>query len=286
MESSVPPIVDAAWVRDHPEVVLADVRWYLDGRDGHAAYLDGHLPGAVWVDVDTVLAAPATPHGGRHPIPTPEDFAAGLGALGIADDAVVVAHDDAAGSTAARLVWLLRVLGRPAALLDGGIDAWTTTGGELETGPVDRTPVVRTPLPWPAGRFATADEVAAAALSDDAVVLDARAAERYTGTANAAVDARHGHVPGAVSAPWGSNVGTDGRFLSVGELREAYRSRGVEADSPVIAYCGSGVTACHDLLALERIGVVDAALFPGSWSAWGADEARPVAAGATPLGDA
>jgi thiosulfate/3-mercaptopyruvate sulfurtransferase len=288
-----PPVVSAESLRSNvADVVVADVRWYLDGRSGRAAYESGHIPGAVWIDVDTDLSAPATPEGGRHPLPTPEHFAAALGAKGIPDDAIVVAYDDAGGSHAARLVWLLRIIGQPAAVLDGGLEAWRATealsGGELVPGPLvpgteTRPAATRRPVPWPADRFATADDLLAAKDDPATVVLDARASDRYTGEANAAVDARHGHVPGAASAPWATNLREDGRFLPAETLRIAYEHRGVVPDTTVIAYCGSGVTACHDLLALERAGVADGKLYPGSWSAWGADESLPIATGSDPL---
>jgi thiosulfate/3-mercaptopyruvate sulfurtransferase len=288
-----PPVVSADSLRsNHADVVIVDVRWYLDGRSGSAAYEAGHIPGAVWVDIDTDLSSPATRAGGRHPLPTPEHFAEALGNRGIPEDAIVVGYDDEGGSHAARLVWLLRIIGQPAAVLDGGIAAWTATealsGGELVPGPLvpgveTRPSVTRTPVPWPADRFATADDLLAARDDADTVVLDARAHERYTGEANAAVDARHGHVPGAVSAPWATNLREDGRFLPAETLRVAYEQRGVVPDTTVVAYCGSGVTACHDLLALERAGVADAKLFPGSWSQWGADESLPIVSGDAPV---
>ncbi|MEV6823418.1 sulfurtransferase [Amycolatopsis sp. NPDC051102] len=262
------------------EHTLVDVRWYLDGRSGAAAYAAGHLPGAVWVDLDTVLSGPPDPAGGRHPIPTPEAFAEGLGRAGIADDDTVIAYDDTViayddngGAYAARLVWLLRLLGRPAALLDGGLQTWP---GELETGVVTRPPVTRQVLDWPAGAFRTADEAARAT-----VLLDARAPERYSGESVLPSDVRSGHIPGAVNAPWAANLNGDNTFASPERLREHYGALGVTGDADVTVFCGSGVTACHDLLALELIGV-RASLYPGSWSAWSAEPARPITTGSQP----
>jgi thiosulfate/3-mercaptopyruvate sulfurtransferase len=273
------PVVDAGWLAGHlGDVVVADVRWYLDGRSGRAAYDGGHVPGAVFVDVDRDLAAPPTPAGGRHPLPAPAAFAAALGRLGIAEGTPVVAYDDAGGSTAARLWWLLHLLGQPAAVLDGGIGTWAAP---LSTGPAAPAPVERRPRPWPAARLVDADAVAAGG----AVVLDARSAARYA-AGDPAIDPRPGHIPGARSAPWTGNLDpATGRFLAPEALRHRFVALGAGGDGPVVAYCGSGVTACHDLLALERAGLAAGGrtrLFPGSWSAWGADPSRPAETGPDP----
>lgn len=282
---ALPVVVGAEWLAEHrtrPDVRIADVRWYLDGRSGRDAYLGGHLPGAVFVDVDTDLAAPASPQGGRHPLPDPAVFAERLGALGIGDGTTVVAYDDAGGSTAARLVWLLRTTGAPAALLDGGIRAWP---GPLETGGHRPAPARRTPVPWPAERIADRDEVRAATGSPRHLLLDARNRGRFTGEQPAPVDPRPGHVPGARSAPWQENLTEDGRFAAPERLRERFAALGAEDADAVTAYCGSGVTACHDLLALEHAGFTRTRLYPGSWSAWGADGELPAETGeATPPG--
>ncbi|MFF2847729.1 sulfurtransferase [Streptomyces sp. NPDC058001] len=285
-EPTLPPVVDTSWLREHREhregsdgggVVLADVRWYLDGRSGLDAYLTGHLPGAVWVDVDTVLSAPPTDAAGRHPLPDPDDFAEALGRLGIGDGSTVIAYDDNGGAYAARLVWLLRRTGRAAALLDGGIAAWPD--GDLETGRVTPDPVPHTPVDWPKEFFRSADEVASATANGTAVVLDARAPDRYSGATVLPTDIRSGHIPGARNAPWSANLTADGHFTPSAELRAHYTALGVPPDTEVIVYCGSGVTACHDLLALELIGVPTASLYPGSWSAWSADLSRPIETG-------
>jgi thiosulfate/3-mercaptopyruvate sulfurtransferase len=271
----IPPVVDVAWLEAaSPPAVLADVRWYLDGRSGRAAYDAGHLPGAIFVDVERDLAGPPDPRHGRHPLPSPESFAEALCRLGIGDDDVVVAYDDVGGAIAARLVWMLRVTGRPAALLDGGVACWP---GELEVRPSVRPRAVATAQAWPVGRLASADDVATGAH----LVLDARAAERYSG-AHEPVDPRAGHVPGARSLPCRENLDESGRFLAVAQLRRRFASLGVSAESSVVAYCGSGVTACHDLLALEHAGFGPGRLYPGSWSQWSNDPARPVASGVDP----
>lgn len=281
----IPPVVDAEFVANHPEAVLADVRWYLDGRDGRAAFEAGHLPGARWVDLDHQLAghdAPAT--AGRHPFPTSQAFAAAMTDLGIGDDSVVVAYDDTGGLTAGRLVVMLRMLGCNAALLDGGLRTWT---GAIDIGPGPAAPAPAapfTPRPWPAERFADADLTAATA-AGDGVVLDARAYERYTGEV-AQIDPRPGHIPGARSAPWSAVLDSDGRFASVERLREHYGAVGVAAtsgdpasDPALIAYCGSGVSACMNVLGLEHAGLAPARLYVASWSGWSADPDRPTETG-------
>jgi thiosulfate/3-mercaptopyruvate sulfurtransferase len=255
------PLVSGEWLAAHlHEVQVVDVRWYLDGRSGREAYRAGHLPGAVWLDLDRELSDPATVRDGRHPVPSPPRFAAALGAAGIGPGDPVVAYDDAGGSVAARLWWLLHVLGEPVAVLDGGLDAWP---GELVTDVAAIRPASRAVAEWPLDRFADADEVAATT----ATIYDARTAERYAD--GGPVDPRPGHVPGALSRPWAANLGPDGRFRPAAELRARF------ATDDAVAYCGSGVTACHDLLAMELAGVARTRLYPGSWSQWGADPARP-----------
>jgi thiosulfate/3-mercaptopyruvate sulfurtransferase len=252
-------------------VVLCDVRWYLDGRSGREAHAAGHLPGAVFVDLDRDLTAPPSPEGGRHPLPTAEHFAEALGALGIGPDDAVVAYDDSGGMSAGRLVWMLRVLGHDAFLLDGGVQAWD---GPLETGTVER-PAVDCPVrPWPDDVFADIGQVAGHAGSG--IVLDARSPERFRGETEP-VDARPGHVPGARNAPFAANL-DGGRFRSPDELRDHYESLGVTDAAEVVAYCGSGVSACHDLIAMEHAGLGRGRLYVGSWSQWSATD-RPAATG-------
>ncbi|HEX9259710.1 MAG TPA: sulfurtransferase [Acidimicrobiales bacterium] len=270
-------LVDAAWVAAHrDEIVLADIRWYLDGRDGRTAFEAGHIPGAVYVDLDSVLSAPEKGGtAGRHPLPTPEAFARDMGALGIGERDVVVAYDDAGGGTAGRLVVMLRLLGRDAALLDGGMRAWPAP---LEQGPsAARPPVTVAALPWPADRLPTADDVAAAVASG-VPVLDARAPERYRGEVEP-IDANAGHVPGARNEPWATNLDpSTGRFLPVDVLRARFEELGARPDGQTIAYCGSGVSACMHVIALEHSGL-GGRLFVPSWSGWSADPLRPVATG-------
>ena len=259
-------LVSGEWLAEHlSDVRVVDVRWYLDGRSGRAAYREGHIPGAVWLDVDSELSGWASPAAGRHPMPRPEQFAAVLGRVGIAQGTPVVAYDDAGGSIAARLWWMLRAIGEPAAVLDGGLAGWP---GELVTDLPDVEPEYREPRPWPAALFPSADAVA----GTGAAVYDARTAERYAhGDPN--IDPRPGHIPGALSAPWAANLMEDGRLRPPEELRELYAAA---AESGAVAYCGSGVTACLDLLGMELAGITNTALYAGSWSQWAADPSRPI----------
>ncbi len=268
----MPPVVDPCWLQAHrDDVVLADVRWYLDGRSGWAAYDAGHLPGAVFVDLDRWLAAEGGPGTGRHPLPDPDVFAGGLASLGIGDADPVVAYDDDGGVIAARLVWLLRAIGHDAALLDGGLLAHE---GPLERETPARPPAAFTPRDWPVDRLAGIDD----ATDPASVVLDARAPERFRGDEEP-VDPRAGHIPGARSLPCRENVDDRGRFLPAAELRRRFAEVGVREGTPVVSYCGSGVTACHNLLALEVAGLGPGRLYPGSWSQYSADPDRVIATG-------
>ncbi|MCU1495993.1 MAG: putative thiosulfate sulfurtransferase [Acidimicrobiaceae bacterium] len=269
------PIVDLASLRElGDDVVVADVRWYLDGRSGRVAYDAGHIPGAVFVPLEQWLSAPATPGTGRHPLPAPEWFASGMSQLGIGDDATVIAYDDAGGVIAARLVWMLRVTGHEAALLDGGLSAWD---GPLELGAVPHGAADFGIRPWPEDRLASIDEAADRSF----VVLDARNGNRYRGEPDP-VDPSSGHIPGARSLPCREHLDEGGKFLPADELRRRFAGVGVLDGAKVISYCGSGVTACHNLLALEHAGLGRGRLFPGSWSQWCNDYTRPVATGQAP----
>jgi thiosulfate/3-mercaptopyruvate sulfurtransferase len=271
----IPAVVDAAWLQEHRVgVVVADVRWYLDGRSGRAAYDSGHLPGAVFVDVDRVLSRAHAPEDGRHPLPSPEAFARALGTLGIGDGDTVVAYDDAGGTIAARLVWMLRALEHPAALLDGGLAAYA---GPLETEKVARPPATFTARPWPEARLAAIEDAANRANT----VLDARDPERYRGDVEP-VDPRAGHIPGARSMPTRGHLAADGRFLAPEALRRRFAAAGVATGASVVSYCGSGVTACHQLLALEHAGLGHGRLYPGSWSQWANTPGRAAATGDDP----
>jgi thiosulfate/3-mercaptopyruvate sulfurtransferase len=272
------PAVSASWLHDRLDRVrVVDVRWYLDGRSGQAAYRAGHVPGAVWADLDSDLAAPPAGLLGRHPLPSPEHFATALGRLGISHDDTVVVYDDASGSIAGRLWWMLDALGVAVAVLDGGIGSWTWPLSREDVSPEPAEFVARG---WPVERFVDADEVDRIRRDGSGVsLIDARAFGRFTGE-EASIDARPGHVPGARSAPWTENIDPDsGLLLSAAELRDRFEALGIGPGTRVVATCGSGVTACHDLLALRVAGIDDSALYTGSWSGWSSDPARPVAVG-------
>ncbi|HJO80656.1 MAG TPA: sulfurtransferase [Acidimicrobiales bacterium] len=269
---SIGPLVTAGQLEEMADnLVLCDVRWYLDGSSGYEAYLRGHIPGAVFVDLDSDLAGAPSTTDGRHPFPSAEVFATSLGVLGIGSDNTVVAYDDSGGLSASRMVWMLRMLGQPAALLDGGLAAWS---GPLQTEVALLAPVDCLVRPWPGISLVEADDLGGAGL-----VLDARSGERYRGDIEP-MDKRAGHVPGAVNAPFEQNM-VDGRFKSTDDLMAHYESLGVSDAADVVLYCGSGVSACHDLLAMEYSGLGRGRLYVGSWSQWSASD-RPAATGPEP----
>jgi thiosulfate/3-mercaptopyruvate sulfurtransferase len=274
------PVVSTTWLSehlDHDALTIVDLRWYIDGRSGEAAYDAGHIPGAVYIDLDEDLAGDPAAGPGRHPLPSPRDFAAAMESHGIGDNSTVVIYDDAGGSIAARLWWMLSTLGRQVAVLDGGISGWT---GELSIDlPSLRDNVTFTEQPWPL--CATVDAVMVDTLrrGDNVVVLDARSADRFRGEPNP-IDSRPGHIPGAVNAPWSENIDpATGRFRTIAELRERFTKLGIRSDRPAVSYCGSGVTACHNLLAMAVAKLPTGRLYPGSWSDWSRDIGRPIAVG-------
>lgn len=264
-----------------PGWIVVDCRFVLRDPDaGRLAYLEGHVPGAVYAHMDHDLSGPIVPgKTGRHPLPDPVALASRLSGWGVSNESRVVAYDDSGGSMAARLWWLLRWLGHDAAaVLDGGWQAWRAAGHPARSGDEPRKPVPFRPRIRP-------ELVVTAALVDETRldpgwrVLDARAADRYRGE-NETIDPVAGHIPGAVSAPFGDNLDASGRFRSPEALRERYGEilRGVPAER-VVSYCGSGVTAAHDLLAMAHAGLGDARLYPGSWSEWITDPRHAVATG-------
>ena len=266
--------------------VLLDVRWRLGGPPGIEAYRAGHLPRAVFVDLDADLAAEPGA-AGRHPLPPAGRFQEAMRRAGVSTGSTVVAYDDADATTAARAWWLLRYFGhRDCQVLDGGFRAWRAAGGQVATG--DCAAPGGGDFTARPGHMPVLDADAAASLARRGHLLDARARERYRGQREP-IDPVAGHIPGAINAPTTGNVAPDGRFLPAAGLRARFAALGVDGTRPgqadgavaVGAYCGSGVTAAHEVLALALAGQ-PAALYAGSWSHWITDPARPVATGPAP----
>lgn len=258
--------------------VVLDVRYQLGGPPGRPVYEAGHVPGAVYVDLESELASPPGP-GGRHPLPDLDVFTDAMRAAGVRADRPVVVYDGGQGWASARAWWLLRWTGHPdVRVLDGGLAAWEAAGLALS---VDQPALQEgdfTPVP---GGLALLRADDAAAVARRGVLLDARAGERYRGEVEP-IDKVAGHIPGAVSAPTTENVVEGGTvFRDASELAERFASLGATANAEVGVYCGSGVSAAHQVLALAIAGV-PAALYVGSWSEWSADPARPVATGPQP----
>jgi len=276
------PLVSVAWLAAAgraPDVHVFDVRFYLGAKNARDEYAKGHIPGAVFVDLDVELAAPRGAGPGRHPLPKADDFAETLARLGVTSDSIVVAYDDAGGSIAARFWWMLRHFGHDIGhVLDGGLQAWTHAGHGLTT---EETRPARAPRLTLSTRDDVVDKGAVARLAQraDARVFDARATPRFEGKIEP-IDARPGHVPGARSAPFVDNlVAPEGPFLPVEELTRRWAARGALSAAEVACYCGSGVTACHDVLALQLAGRADVRLYEGSWSDWAADPNLEAAVG-------
>ncbi len=260
-----------------PSLVICDVRWYLaDPEQGKAEYGRSHLPGARFVDLDTDLSGPEGP--GRHPLPSPGVFARTLGRMGIGPDHTVVAYDSSGGAIAARLWWMLSSVGhRSALVLDGGFPAWRKAGLP-ETAEL---PAVTTmEYPPPGGWTGRVDGEQVHNLLGRSLILDARSEDRYRGE-NETIDPRAGHIPTAFSAFFGKNLTSEGVFLSDEDLKRRFRRLGVEDSEPTVAYCGSGVTACHNLLAMEVAGF-SGLLYEGSWSDWSGNPDRLVVTGPDP----
>ncbi|ANP73661.1 sulfurtransferase [Cryobacterium arcticum] len=330
MHTLITPADLAALLVVGPAPRILDVRWKLGGPPGRTEFRRGHLPGAVYVDLDTELAGHGEPTDGRHPLPAPDDLQAAARGWGLNDGDTVVVYDDLGNMSSARAWWLLRNAGvRDVRLLDGGLGAWRADGLPVVEG---EEPVTPGSVTLGFGALPTLDADAAAALAQDGVLLDARAAERYRGDSEP-IDPRAGHIPGAVNAPTGGNLDADGRFLPAAELRARFEALGVRAwpgadaaagrvgelasagapASPVGTtsgaadgdeteagpdasggaaavpdagfdvgvYCGSGVTAAHEAVALTLAGFAPA-LYPGSWSQWSNMPDRPVATGDAP----
>jgi len=274
------PLISAAELRaTSPAPLLLDCSFDLaDPALGEQAYGAGHLPGAIYVHLDRDLSGPKTGHNGRHPLRTREAYADWMASLGITPTREVVVYDRQAGMFAARAWWVLRWMGHAqVAVLDGGLDAWVRAGGQLTT----NVPAPSPASPSPAARPAMPTIDAATLLSrlPGLRVLDARAPERYRGDVEP-LDRVAGHIPGARNRFFKDNLQPDGTFKPAGELRAEYEAL-ISGAREVVVQCGSGVTACHDLLALELAGLGTATLYPGSWSEWSSDPSRPVERSAT-----
>ena len=258
------PIVSAGWLSeriDDPMLRVADCRWYLgEPLRGRSTYGAGHIPGAVFVDLETDLSAAEGP--GRHPLPLPADFATRLGRLGIGNRHAVVAYDDRGGAIASRLWRMLTALGHEAAaVLDGGLQAWVAHGGATttDTAEPEQAAYVTDSVAWPG----TVDRLQLGRRLGTVDLIDARAANRFVGSEEP-IDPVAGHIPTARNVPQEGNLTADGRFADPSLLAVRYG----KGDLPPVVYCGSGVTACHDILAMEIAGLGRATLYPGSWSDW------------------
>ncbi|MEO9323344.1 sulfurtransferase [Nocardioides sp. C4-1] len=274
MNGLITPVALAALLQGDSDVVVLDVRWSLGGPPGHETYLTGHVPGAVYVDLDTELASHGEPADGRHPLPFLADLQASARRWGVRTGSTVVAYDGQGDLAAARAWWLLRWAGvTDVRLLDGALPAWRAAGLPLAT---DDVVPEAGDVALVGGALPVLDLDDVETVARTGTLLDARAGERFRGEVEP-VDPRAGHVPGAVSAPTTENLADDGTFRSPDELRERFAALGVGDDEPTAVYCGSGVTAAHQVFALELAGV-EAALYPGSWSQW-SNLDKPVATG-------
>jgi thiosulfate/3-mercaptopyruvate sulfurtransferase len=263
-----------------PRWVIVDCRFDLANPNaGREQFRSGHIPGARYAHLNEELSGPITAGSGRHPLPRPEDFARRLGAWGIDARSQVVAYDDAAGAIAARLWWMLYWVGHEAvAVLNGGLKAWLGAGLPLDAEEPRVTPATYVAHPRPEEAL-TVDEVVSALADRSIVLVDARSADRFAGQ-NETIDPVAGHVPGARSHPFLSNLDAERRFLAPHVLRERWsKTLGAASAERVVTMCGSGVTACHHLLALQVAGLAGARLYPGSWSEWIRDDTRPIATG-------
>lgn len=267
---------DLAQIIDDRGLRVVDCRWYLtDPDEGAAAYQRGHIPGAVHASLDDHLSGATGP--GRHPLPSPDEFAETLSSLGVSPESTVVAYDDRGSAIAARLWWMLTAQGHPSvAVLDGGIQAWVMQGRPLTTEVPTFERTAYEVVPWTG--IVTLDEVAAR--EPGTTLIDAREPERYRGDIEP-IDPKAGHIPGAVSLPVAANLDETGSFRSPSDLAGHFDGLGVGGDASVIAHCGSGITACHTILAAELAGLERPDLYVGSWSEWSGTD-RPVATGEAP----
>jgi thiosulfate/3-mercaptopyruvate sulfurtransferase len=261
-------------VSDVSDATVLDVRWELGGPPGRPQYLEGHIPGAAFVDLDASLSGPPG-DGGRHPMPSADVFGGAMRTAGVSGDRAVVVYDAGNAMAAARCWWLLRYFGHAQVfVLNGGFSGWRAAGRAIERGAVAIEPGDFVPHP---GGMPLLDAAGAARVADAGLLLDARAPERFRGEVEP-IDPVAGHIPGAVNLPAGSLVDAAGRFLPAGALRERFAAAGVRERVEVGAYCGSGVSAAQEVLALSVAGF-SAGLYVGSWSDWIRDPSRPVATG-------
>ena len=272
------PLISAVELAEHlgadDRPTVLDVRWELAGGAQRDLYAQGHLPGAAFIDLDRELSAPPGPRG-RHPLPSPTDFVHAMRRAGVSVSRAVVVYDAATSLAASRAWWLLRHYGHPdVRVLDGGLAAWVAAGGPLAG--AAETPRTGDFTGEP-GSMAVLDADAAAALAQAGVLLDARAPERFRGDVEP-MDPVGGHIPGARNLPMAAQLEPTGRFRDRGELRDGFAAAGIGPTVDVGAYCGSGITAAHTILALQLTGL-QGALYPGSWSEWVTDPQRPVATG-------
>ena len=268
-------VAELAALCGHHDLVLVDCRFDLQAPEaGHQAYLEAHIPGASYAHLERDLSGPPATDHGRHPLPTPTQLCSLFGALGITAGLRVVVYDDSGGMVAARLWWMLRYMGHSdVALLDGGWQRWVNTGGACASGE-ERGHTRRFTGTPRTDRLVTVEEVA-----QGAQLVDARAAPRYRGEVEP-LDPHAGHIPGAHNHCWQNNLADDGRFAARDTLlRQWHDSLGILPDSATVHYCGSGVSACHNVLAQLAAGLPEPRLYCGSWSEWCRDSARPRAIG-------
>jgi thiosulfate/3-mercaptopyruvate sulfurtransferase len=270
----------SARLADDPRLVLLDVRWVLGRADGRERFAQQHIPGAQYVDLDRELASPPSPERGRHPLPSREAFQDVLRFHGVSVDSAIVVYDQSQSFGASRLWWLLQNAGLDSRVLDGGLAAWQRTALPVESGEGAVVAPSAVDIRWDQSPTMTIED--AGAFPNAGILLDARAGERYRGETEP-IDPRAGHIPGALSAPTTDNLDADGRFLSQARLRSRFGAVGIEEATAVGSYCGSGITATHQLLALEVAGL-HGVLFPGSWSQWSNDLSLPIAVGPDPRG--
>lgn len=275
MPTKATPLISGDWLSlnlQNSDVLVVDIRYYLGERSGEVAYATGHIPGAVFIDFDRDITGSSGR--GRHPLPTRSQFQAAMRRIGAMQSSLIVVYDDAGGSIAARLWWLLRYFGHAAScVLDGGIESWT--------GPLSATVPILAEGDFTAQQPNTPMAISyeeVRALGPEYVLLDARAPERFVGALEP-IDKKAGHIPGATSAFWRQNLDAAGRFLTATELRRRFEELGVSNGVSVVAYCGSGGTACHNIMALEVAGLSGARLYAGSWSDWISHDDAPVAVG-------